>query len=129
MTKKVKEIKKPWAVFGIPCDFGKIVEDSKNSCYIQYCEGQMYPPACWDSKWVKKFDNPLEAINYFLNHNLDQDYYDSREKVIGKFLFDFPSERKTLKKLLVQSELKCTEQPPQNNLESMGWFDHWFEDI
>jgi hypothetical protein len=92
-------IEKPWAVFGIFFDnFGKIVEDSKNSCYIQYCEGQMYPPGLWDSKWVKKFDNSLELINYLFEHA--SKYNNSKENLIQEFLSDFPSERKNLKKLI-----------------------------
>ncbi len=123
MTKQnSKEIEKPWAVFGRFFDnFGKIVEDSKNSCYIQYCEGQMYPPELWDSNRVKKFDNPLESINYFFEHNSD---YENKKKVIEIFLRNFPSERKNLKKLLAQSQPKCTREDCRNLGDYMGRASH-----
>ncbi|VVB83508.1 Uncharacterised protein [uncultured archaeon] len=109
MTEEKTQIENPWGVYGWflgSGDIGKIVEDSKCSCYIQYCEGQRYPAECWDSEWVHKFDNPLKAIEYFLLHNHDGF---SKEQVIEHFLRDFPSEKKTLKRLLEQSPPKCTQ--------------------
>ncbi len=63
----------------------------------------MYPSESWDSKWVKKFNNSLDSINYFLQHNMNKEYY-NKEKIIELFLMHFPSERKTLKRLIAQRQ-------------------------
>jgi hypothetical protein len=109
MTKQnSKKIEKPWAVYGWylgSWGIGKVVEEKhSNCCEIQYCEGQMYPPELWDSKWVNRFQNPLESINYFLEHNSNKDHYYKKEIIIQEFLSHFPSEKKNLKKLLAQSK-------------------------
>ena len=95
-----RKIENPWAVyewyagsFGI----GKIIQESSNSVWIEYCEGQQYPPACWDSKWVKRFDSPAKSISYFLVHQLknSEESYNEKE-AINLFLRNFPNERKNI---------------------------------
>lgn len=98
-----KKIQKPWAVYGWflgSWAIGKVKSEGYLSLDIQYCEGQMYPPSLWDSKWVKTFDNPIKAIAYFHLHN-HEGY--SKKQVIDKFLSNFPSERVNLENLLKQS--------------------------
>lgn len=73
------EIEKPWCVysFGIGLSgFGKIIEDNKSSVNIMYSEGQMYPPACWDSAYVTRFGSLDEAVEYYIKNRLDVDVRD-----------------------------------------------------
>ncbi len=100
------KIEESWAVYGWfsgAWGIGKIIEDSKNTCYIRYWDKHL--PECWDSSWVHKFKTSLEAINYFWeNYNEDERYFVSKEKVIEDFIYDFPEERKNLEKKLLSTE-------------------------
>lgn len=103
-----KPIEKPWAVYGWSLGswgIGKIVNRG-HTLDIQYCEGQHYPPECWDPKWVKRFDNPVKAMAYFKVHVHDS-YY-TKEEIIESFLRNFPSEETNLEKFLAQTSPKCT---------------------
>jgi hypothetical protein len=112
--KTTEKIEKPWAVYGWflgAWDIGKIVKDSKDTCYIQYSERQQYSPECWDKDWVHVFDNPVKAMAYFRVHVHDSDY--TQEKVAERFLISFPSERANLERLLpkrfAQRQSSCME--------------------
>jgi hypothetical protein len=64
---------KPWCVYGYflgPWGFGKIVEDRGDIVHIKYCEGQLYPPESWNSKWIKRFPTLEEAVNYYIENRL-----------------------------------------------------------
>ena len=70
---KTKKIEKPWGVYGWfngPWNFGKIegeyISEDHSSLDIRYSEQQMYPPQCWDGKWVKRFDTLEEAVEYYI---------------------------------------------------------------
>lgn len=91
--------------------------------YIQYCEGQHYPPECWDSKWVKRFDHSTEAINYFFEHQGLVEYPNSIRDTTRRLIINFPTAMKqeslqTLHDTLVayknklssQSQPKCTDK-------------------
>jgi len=116
-------IEKPWAVYGWflgSMGIGKITKEFQKSLFIKYAEEQMYPPECWNSKWAQRFDNPLSAINYFLEHpnysekfnRSDPDYL--LKTLVKSFLSNFPSETKNIETLLAQSSPKLTE--PKKNL-------------
>jgi len=110
MTEKIKQ---PWVVYSYatPIWIGKVIKEKENCLFIQYSETQEYPPHLWDSKSVKRFDNPLEAIEYFLvqSHEL------SKKTIISRFLADFPSEKNNLEKLLAQSQPNCIEFSPSKS--------------
>jgi len=111
-----ERIEKPWAVYGWfmgSWGIGKIVNRG-HTLDIQYCEGQHYPPECWDPKWVKRFDNPVKAMAYFKVHVHDS-YY-TKEKIIESFLRNFPSEETNLEEFLAQRQAKCTAQLSVPNL-------------
>jgi hypothetical protein len=85
MEEVKKEIEKHWCVYSrflggaLPSNFGKIVYDSKISVDILYSEGQQYPPQCWDSKYVKRFDSLEEAVEHYINHRSGVDVRDEDE--------------------------------------------------
>jgi hypothetical protein len=98
---KPQVIEKPWAVYGWflgAWDLGRIVEeseDSKNTVLIQYWDEQTDSPACWKSKFVKRFDTSSEAINYlFENQSLGLDSVDTKEEIFRRVLYRFPTAMK-----------------------------------
>lgn len=109
--KMSEKIKKPWAVYGWflgSWSLGRVITESKNSkgemssLDIRYWDDQRYPAECWDPEWVKTFDNPLEAIDYFVDHQMvtEGGGY-SRKEAIELFREKFPKEREYLEKLLL----------------------------
>lgn len=109
MTNEQQKIEKPWAVYGWNMgawDIGKVVEEKGHSLGIIYFEGNRtgysedQPEVnVWGSKWVKTFDDPIRAMEYFL---VNQQYHPKvgKERIIHDFLIRFPSERDNLVKRL-----------------------------
>ena len=104
-----KQIEKPWTVYSYlgPSGIGKVLSESKFSLDLLYSEGQYFPLEIWDPNYVKRFETPLEAIDYFLPYS---GHENNKEKLIELFLWKFPSERANLEKLLAQSQPKCTDE-------------------
>ena len=51
-------IEKQWCTYGGflgPWNVGKVVKDYGDNVCIQYSEGQVYFPDCWDSDYVQRF--------------------------------------------------------------------------
>lgn len=71
--------------------------------------------------WIKKFNSPLKAIDYFFDHTILE--YNKKEKVIETFLSNFPSERANLEKLIAQSQPKCTEDEEKKYLKNRYGLD------
>jgi hypothetical protein len=79
MPEEKKEIEKPWCTYssGLGLSgFGKIVRDEKTSVNIKYSERQLYPPECWDSVYVTRFDTLDEAVEYYIKNRLGVDIRD-----------------------------------------------------
>jgi len=108
MAEQNKPIEKPWAVYHYlrPSGIGKVISENKFSLDLLYSEGQHFSLEIWDPNYVKRFETPLEAIDYFLPHSGQEN---NKEKLIEIFLCKFPSERANLEKILAQSQPKCTE--------------------
>jgi hypothetical protein len=102
-----KQIDKSWAVYHFigSTGIGKIKDEDALNCDIALKEDPCYPIISWSKTAIKRFDLPLEAIEYSLTRNLGS----SKQKLIEKFLDDFPSEKTSLEKLLAQSKPKCTD--------------------
>jgi len=122
---KKEKISKPWAVylsnFG-PIGIGKIIEESKGSCYIQYSQNN-HDPACWDPEWVKKFKTSKVAIDYFLNKNAQY----SKRELKEIFLSNFPTKKKKLEKMLEQSLPKCTPDSCRTLGDEIGRVSHPYQ--
>lgn len=89
------KIKKPWAVYGWflgSMGIGKVVRESKDSVKILYHEEQQYPPECWDSDWVQRFENPIQAMKYYLEKRINYESPLTPKEEIENFLNSFPSE-------------------------------------
>ena len=59
---------KPWAVCQdmFPLAIGLVVEDRGTHLYLLYSENQKYPAECWDSKYVRRFDTPKQATDFYV---------------------------------------------------------------
>lgn len=87
--RKPSIIQKPWAVYCedlFPVGIGLIVEDRGSVVNILYCECQQYPPECWDSHFVRRFDTSEQAIKFYLERR--DDY--TEEGLIRLIKRDFP---------------------------------------
>jgi hypothetical protein len=94
-----KKIEKPWAVYGYVLGawgIGKVTQESGKCLDILYSEGQYYPPSLWDSKWVTRFDDPEDALDYYISHIPLEEK--SREQASRIFYSDFPSAYSKTKK-------------------------------
>lgn len=97
MSKKGKDIEKPWCVYSSfigPMDFGKIEEDYGNYVYVRYSEGQHYALEAWDSNYVKRFNTLEEAVEDYIKHKPGTDPRDRNitDKEIREFAREkFPS--------------------------------------
>lgn len=62
-----KKIKKPWCIYrhGTPTGIGMVLEESKTSALVLYCEGQHYSPEVWDKKYLWRFATITAAIKKF----------------------------------------------------------------
>lgn len=87
-----KKIEKEWCTYGggVGCwGFGRIVrEPPGGSLYIQYIEGQFYPPECWDPdpRYVKRFETLEEAAEVYGRY---KEY--SKERIQRLMRENFPS--------------------------------------
>ncbi len=90
-----KIIEKPWAVYGWylgSWNIGRILKYNVDSPQIQYSEGQMYPLASWDPKWVTTFKSLNEAVDHFIIHQtgIYEEIY-SKEKILKELSRYFPA--------------------------------------
>lgn len=88
----MEEIKKPWAIYGDQIcfyDFGKIIKEREFSVDIKHTDNQTYPPQCWDSKYIKRFGNPSDAI-IFLLKNQGIPHIHERDDLIKRIKSNFP---------------------------------------
>ena len=65
MPDELKQIQKPWAVYGVISKFiGRIVEENSSSVGIQYREGQLFSLRHWDSDY-DRFDTSEKLLIIF----------------------------------------------------------------
>jgi len=89
---------KKWGVYGFfPDSVGKIEGCIDNFLFIRYSKEQMYPVESWDSKFVRKFTTPEEAIAYVVTYSSE-----NQTDVVRIFTQNFPDagsvdEKKILK--------------------------------
>ncbi|MDD5012353.1 MAG: hypothetical protein PHQ66_01765 [Candidatus Nanoarchaeia archaeon] len=89
------EIEKPWAVYGWflgSMGIGKITRESESAVDILYHERQQYSPNCWNSKWVQRFETPVQAMKHYLETRIVTDDPFTHKEEIEIFLNSFPSE-------------------------------------
>ncbi len=87
-----QKIKKEWAVYGDKLgyyDIGKIVEEKISSVFINSTTNQVYPPRLWDLRYVKRFDNPSNAIIFLLQNQGILPIHNQRN-LIKKVASNFP---------------------------------------
>jgi hypothetical protein len=135
-NEKHKPIEKPWGVVGVwPYYFVRIVEEwGAGNLLVKDSETQQYSPFSWNPKVVERFSSYSEAIEHYLILKGDTS---RRGKIIENILRRFSTAIKQesyqrmhdILSAYSQSQPLCTEQLSSNNLETMGWFDHWFEKI
>jgi hypothetical protein len=98
--------KQEWCVYGKMWlwGYGRVTGESKNgsTLWVQYSEGQTYPPCAWDAQHVTRFDTLREAANYYYEHSLDP--YQSVEKDMRQ---QFPTQAK--EELGVMKCILCRE--------------------
>jgi len=101
-----RQIEKPWVVyyFTFPL-IVKIVQDTKEGLDVMDSENVEYLPLIYlGHKNLVRFDTPSKAIEYSC-----KTYGFSKEKIIKEFL-EFPSEKKSLQRLVAQSRSKCIKR-------------------
>ncbi len=98
MPEKTREIKKPWGVyfspsFMIPLGIGKIITENETKTILDiiYAEKQQYPPEIWDSRYVKRFNELEEAINYYTEKVDVRERKVTDEEIKTQAMYCFPS--------------------------------------
>jgi hypothetical protein len=98
-------MEKEWAVYGAwngAWGVGKIERElPAGELEIKYCERQQYPSECWDSKWIKRFENPLDAVKEYAETGSFSDFVSCFPKrrldeALRLFRSNFPSQRKLI---------------------------------
>lgn len=126
-------IEKTWAVYGWylgSWNIGKILRYNGTSPQIQYSEGQEYPLASWDPKWIKSFKSFNEAVDYFIVHQtgIYEEIY-SRKSIFKELSRHFPTaikqekqnELTSLVSILKKVEVsKSSFQNTQNTKQHFG---------
>lgn len=77
---------KKWGAYGFfPDSIGKIEGRIGDGFFIRYSKNQMYPVESWDSKFVRKFTTPEEAIAYVVTYSSE-----NQTDVVRIFTQNFP---------------------------------------
>ena len=92
-----KEIEKPWAIISSwmgPSYIGRIIKkQSSTALFIQDMEDQIYPPSCWDVRYIQEFKSSKEVEDYFWNNANDASSHitlDKKENIHKYLLSHFP---------------------------------------
>jgi len=91
-------MRKKWGVYGFfPDSIGEIEACIGNGFFIRYSKNQMYPVESWDSKFVRRFATPEEAIAYVVAYSSE-----NKTDAVRIFTQNFPDagsvdEKKILK--------------------------------